>query len=514
MKKIIILLGIIASLFYGCNENSTIPEQDDSITDTISINGFVQKGPYINGTAVNVYELNTDLNQTGKSYTTQIIDNKGTFELQNLAIKSKYIELKADGYYFNEVTNEASISTLTLYALADVNDHTTFNVNILSYLEKGRLKFLVDRGVAFETAKAQAQNEILAIFNIQTADNIPSEQLDISQDGDNNAALLAVSVILQGYLSVAELSELLANMSTDIREDGILDSETLGSQLINSAKKLNLEEIRNNLEKRYETLGLTILVADFEKYVNHFIENTEFIATDRITFPVSGAFGPNILNEENTEFCSGNFSMAAELPDGFSLKVILYSDLLGAVYPQLDNNGWDAEHIGMVGNLYKNIYTSNRYGSIDFKLYANQTEYTPQAYIEVYENNTMEMTWTKKLSCGNGSGFDVPEYGIYGFNLLSLKDSVMLDTSETYSVAIHLPADKIYDVNLTLSFWNDSTFTVDESKIINWSYSMSSNLIELNAYGSDLDFDLPIKFKSSGDLSIEGGGLILYGVHW
>ena len=48
-----------------------------------------------------------------------------------------------------------------------------------------------------------------------------SEYLDISQPGDKNAILLAISVILQGYLSVAELSELLANITTDIREDGL-----------------------------------------------------------------------------------------------------------------------------------------------------------------------------------------------------------------------------------------------------------------------------------------------------
>src|SRR3972149_4894073 len=47
--------------------------------------------------------------------------------------------------------------------------------------------------------------------------------------------------IMQGYLPVSDLSELLANISTDIREDGILNSQTLGSILINNAKTIKLE---------------------------------------------------------------------------------------------------------------------------------------------------------------------------------------------------------------------------------------------------------------------------------
>jgi len=65
------------------------------------------------------------LSQTGKSFSSQIKDNQGSFELSNVQLSSPYVELKADGFYFNEVTGEISTSQLTLYALADVTNIST-----------------------------------------------------------------------------------------------------------------------------------------------------------------------------------------------------------------------------------------------------------------------------------------------------------------------------------------------------------------------------------------------------
>jgi hypothetical protein len=42
--------------------------------------------------------------------------------------------------------------------------------------------------------------------------------LDTSQTGEDNAILLAISLIIQGFRTESELTDLLANISTDIRE--------------------------------------------------------------------------------------------------------------------------------------------------------------------------------------------------------------------------------------------------------------------------------------------------------
>lgn len=362
------------------------------------IYGFVQKGPYLNGTAITIAELTSDLTPSGKNFTSQIIDNKGTFEIRNVDLTSQYVELKADGFYFNEVKNSNSSAQLTLFALSDLSNKSNLNVNVLSHLEKNRVSYFISQGESFSDAKKMAQGEILLIFEITKEDISESEQLDITKSGDDNAVLLAVSVILQGYLSVSDLSELLANISTDIREDGQLNSQSLGSTLINNAKTIKLETIRNNLESRYEELGLNISIPDFEKYVNQFIDLTDFEFTGYIEYPETGKHGINILDKEKTEYTAGTYSMKAILPEGTSLKVKISGQ--NWFFPAFqDNSGW--EHSDWNDSDNSRIFTAIRTGEIDFEiLFESQQDSTwsNKTNIFVFENNDIEPTWTKEIT--------------------------------------------------------------------------------------------------------------------
>jgi hypothetical protein len=310
--SLMIALLLIA---FSCSKDSPVNLTFDKIS------GYVQKGPYLNGTAIDISELSADLTPTGKIFSSQIVDNKGTFEIKNVVLSSEFVELEANGFYFDEVKNSNSSAQLTLLALSDLTDKSSLNINVLSSLETRRVEFLIGTGKSFAEAKRQAQTEILTIFEMKNENMKESELLDISQLGDDNAMLLAISVILQGYLSVSELSELLANISTDIREDGILGSGTLGTTLINNAKTLKMGEIRTNLESRYKTLGLNVTVPEFEKYIKQFIDSTAFEYTGGIKYPESGKFGVNILDRNKTEYPAGNYSMKAILPEGTNLIV-------------------------------------------------------------------------------------------------------------------------------------------------------------------------------------------------
>jgi hypothetical protein len=219
-------------------------------------------------------------------------------------------------------------------------------------------------------------------------------------------------VILQGNLSVSELSELLANISTDIREDGILNSQTLGSILINNARSIDLETIRQHLENRYEALGLTVSIADFEKYVNDFIENTDFVFTNNIEYPASGNHGFNVLDKERTEYNAGYYSMKAILPDGTSLKVKISGN--NWAFPAFqENTGWERSDWNEEDK--SRLFTSVRTGEIDFKLklefhpnvdpsVANDTtdtsddDFSNIINLSVYENDDLEPTWTKEIT--------------------------------------------------------------------------------------------------------------------
>ncbi len=325
MKTIFLFASIAVALtlsLSSCND-----EDSPEIITKIKLTGYIQKGPFLNGTSVSVSELNQDLSQTGKVFSAQIKDNQGTFELNNLQLSTRYVELKADGFYFNEVTGIVSTSQLTLFALSDITDSNTLNVNVISTLEKARVENLVAGGLSFAAAKKQAMNEILAIFSMSKTDIQNSEFLDINKSGDDNAILLAISSILQGYRSEAELSELLANLSGDLSTDGKLDNEALGTDLITHAISLNVEEIREKLEKRYTDIGAVAQIPDFEKYITQFIENTSYLPVGLITYPESVDGVLNILNDNNTSFISyvtdfgRYYSFSAITPKNMSLKI-------------------------------------------------------------------------------------------------------------------------------------------------------------------------------------------------
>lgn len=322
-NSLIALISILFVLsFPSCQK-----EDSPKIITKEKISGYIQKGPFLNGTSITIAELRTDLSQTGKSFNSQIKDNQGTFEIPNLQLSSPYVELKADGFYFNEVTGLISTSRLALYALVDVTNISSMNVNVISTLEKARVEKLVADGLSFAEAKKKAMNEILAVFSLSKSDIQSSEMLDINMSGDDNAILLAISVILQGFRSDAELSEFLANLSADISTDGKLDSETLGTALISHAKFLNTAKIRQNLETRYQEIGTTARVPAFEKYITQFIEKSTFKVVSLINYPETVDGFLNILNENNTSFISyiteygRDYSFSAITAKGMSLKI-------------------------------------------------------------------------------------------------------------------------------------------------------------------------------------------------
>lgn len=325
---------LVALTFSSCKEEDTVPEIKPQ-----SISGYVQKGPFINGSSVTVYDLQSDLSPTGKSYYSQIIDNNGVFRLKNIALSSSFIGLRADGFYFNEVSGEKSEAQINLNALTDISNKSSININLLTHLEKSRVEYLMENGNAFIDAKALAQKEILAIFNIDK-DIRSSEDLNINETGDDNGALLAISVLLQGYRSESELTELLSNISNDIREDGILDDESLGSALINHAVYLDTAAIKSNLTKRYSDTGATVSIPDFGKYITNFIDNTEFKSTESIIkYPSEGLYGKNILSLTDSVYSRGDYSLFASIPENMSLKVILTALNPGGIWFYLLGTG-------------------------------------------------------------------------------------------------------------------------------------------------------------------------------
>src|SRR3989304_2968546 len=117
INVLFIIVTII--LFNTCKKDDDEKNKTQKIIKE-KLTGYVQKGPYINGTTINILELNDSLGQTGKIFNTTINNNKGSFEVNNVELSSQYVEFKALGFYFNEITGDKSVAQFALNALSDL----------------------------------------------------------------------------------------------------------------------------------------------------------------------------------------------------------------------------------------------------------------------------------------------------------------------------------------------------------------------------------------------------------
>jgi uncharacterized protein (TIGR02145 family) len=288
------------------------------------ITGFVQKGPFINGTQILMSELSADLEQTGKLFSTQIVSNTGLFQINDIALTSNFVEFSGSGFYFDEVKGEASASQLTLFALSDITDLTSVNVNIMTHLERRRVEYLIGQDMSFAKAKETAQSDILAIFGFDNTEMVDSENLDITVNNDANAILLAISIILQGNRSVAELTELMAGISGDLREDGVLDNKNTLENLRLTSLQLDLAQIRQNLKTRYTELGLEASIPPFEKYVQTFLSYTSGEPTANTMIPDSiTTTGATLQAEVNPNSAPTTVIFEYGLTDKYGNEVVL-----------------------------------------------------------------------------------------------------------------------------------------------------------------------------------------------
>ena len=272
----IFLLSACTMFAFGCgdsgdsgNDKAQPGKTNEQPGDIVSVqnrtvSGVSQKGPFVTGSTVTVQELNGEsLLQTGISFKGKISNDKGEFKVASINLASQYAFLEVNGYYRNEVTGSNSTSPIIMNALADISDRENVNINLLTHLETDRVMHLVTvDGKSFGEAKNQARKELLGYFGIDG--NLgAAEDMSIFGQSDDSAALLAISIIVQGNLRESEFTERLARISGDIA-DGTINNQDIWNQMATWAVTADLQQIRLNMENWGEE------VPDFEKYVKSF----------------------------------------------------------------------------------------------------------------------------------------------------------------------------------------------------------------------------------------------------
>ncbi len=237
--------------------DATLYEDCAGPMDNVELSGVSQKGPFVTGADITAYELENgrSLKQTGKTFGGKIEREDGTFDIKTVQLKSPFVYIVVDGFYRNEVTGEMSASPIKLRALTNRQNHTNTNINLVTHLEYDRIVNLVTKkDSSVLKAKMAAEKEIFAAFGIDNTNFKGfAEDYNILEDGDGNAALLAISVMLQGDHTEAEITTLLASLSVDLGDNGEWDNKRERARIADWAMKKTISKeglasIRKNIK--------------------------------------------------------------------------------------------------------------------------------------------------------------------------------------------------------------------------------------------------------------------------
>ena len=246
-----------------------------------SLVGVTQKGPFLKGSTVYLYELSDGhtLKQTNGNFTSNITSNDGRYKFTARDLVSQYAMVVVDGYYRNEVTGKTSEAPIRLKAITDMRKRSSVNVNILTHLEFDRVYSLVTRGdkdgkkLTVKQAKRQAQKEILELFGIELDYDTDAEDMNVFGKTDADAALLAISVLLQGDRTESDMMALLAEISNAIADKGEWKDSAAMAEIALWAAKADGQGRLDSVFNHVKGWGLGGgNVPSFDKFIRNFLD--------------------------------------------------------------------------------------------------------------------------------------------------------------------------------------------------------------------------------------------------
>lgn len=224
-------------------------------------NGAFQKGPFVAGTTVTIQELDDNLQATGKSYTTTT-DATGRFSVDN--VKSRFVEVFANGFYFDELTNQNSSAPITLRAVLDLTvSKSKPSINTLTTLQTERLRTVKASGKTFQQAELDSRSAVLSVFNLSANAVARLDGINLTGTSVADESLLRATVALlqvasnQGGSFGAALTELLAKLATDLKDDGLANgtAKNFVGALQSAQTQVDTEFVRSLLQEYLTAQG-------------------------------------------------------------------------------------------------------------------------------------------------------------------------------------------------------------------------------------------------------------------
>lgn len=264
-KKTALCVLVSASLIAcggGGGDDSSSNNNGGTTGTTYKIeSGAFQKGPFVAGTTVTIQELDANLQPTGKTYTTQT-DDTGRFDVTG--ISSRFVEVFANGYYYDELNNAKSKGSVTLRAILDlVASSSKPSINTLTTLQTERLREIKKSGKSFSEAEADSKNAVLNVFGMpaDTVTRLDSINLTGTSAGDESLLRATVALLQvasnQSASVEAELTSLLAKLATDLKDDGQPNNgaKDFVTSLRTAQAQVNIDWVRSQLQEYLQTKG-------------------------------------------------------------------------------------------------------------------------------------------------------------------------------------------------------------------------------------------------------------------
>ncbi|EMI4517304.1 hypothetical protein V6560_004949 [Vibrio parahaemolyticus] len=250
-KTLLATALVVPVALTGCGDSSD--GHNSGSGQQYQFGGAVQKGPLQPGSVVTINELNQDLQPTGRGHTTQIEDYVGNYSV-NERFGSKYAELEAEGYYFNELTNTTD-EQMRMSAFVDMSEISAANFNVATAAMKQSVMAQVQAGTEFNEAVDKATSDLMKLYSYnpeQWSGHINFYNTNLSNSGDTSTLLLVISTST-------------LKMATD---NGLTLEEQIDEigQVLLEPESVQFEEMKQTLTKYSLALYKTDAYENTQKY--------------------------------------------------------------------------------------------------------------------------------------------------------------------------------------------------------------------------------------------------------